>query len=65
MGAELNPMILPPPPSSRTKLRFVLTRQADRRSAESGEGSGWGETGAETPRTEKPPAIRHGGFFFG
>ncbi len=29
---------VPPPPSSRTKLRCVLTRQADHRSAESGGG---------------------------
>ncbi|KAA0577723.1 precorrin-3B synthase [Azospirillum sp. Sh1] len=39
----LSPLISPPPPSSRTKLRFVLTRQADHRSAESGGGSGWGQ----------------------
>ncbi|PWC58001.1 precorrin-3B synthase [Azospirillum sp. TSH7] len=42
-ATRLSPLISPPPPSSRTKLRFVLTRQADRRSAESGGGSGWGQ----------------------
>ncbi|WP_372400029.1 precorrin-3B synthase [Azospirillum sp. HJ39] len=38
---RLSAQIFPPPPSSRTKLRFVLTRQADLRPAESGGGSGW------------------------
>ncbi|MBK4721854.1 precorrin-3B synthase [Azospirillum sp. YIM DDC1] len=45
-GREIPPPQTSSPPlrSSRANQRFALTRQADLRSAESGGGSGWGQT---------------------